>query len=299
MRKLNNDSFIKKSIIVHGLKYNYDKIDYSGSHDKLIIICPIHGEFVQTASEHITGYGCIKCSGKYKYTNAEFIEKSILIHGNKYNYDKVNYINTNTKVIINCLIHGDFEQTPTNHMSGQGCKKCKISSMTSNITDFINKSILIHGNKYNYDKVNYNNYLSKINIICVEHGVFKQTPHGHINGRGCPKCCISKGENIIEEYLIQNNIKYKPQYYFDNLIYKRHLRFDYAILDNFDKLKYLIEYNGEQHYRYIEYLHKTEDNFLESIKRDELKINYCIKNNIKLYIIKYNENIKEKLCQMK
>jgi hypothetical protein len=61
----------------------------------------------------------------YTSNTKEFIARAILIHGDKYNYSKVNYVKRNTIVIITCKIHGDFPQTPNDHLQGCGCVKCK------------------------------------------------------------------------------------------------------------------------------------------------------------------------------
>ena len=119
-----------------------------------------------------------------------------------------------------------------------------------------------------------------------------------ILGDGCPKCISSKGEIKIENILISNNIKYKSQYSFDDLRFKKLLKFDFGIIDNENNLKYLIEFNGIQHYEFRKKLHKTEEEFEKSLYRDNLKKDYCIRNKIKLFIIKYNDNLEEKLNEI-
>ena len=126
----------------------------------------------------------------YKTRNNEsFINDSNIKHNYKFDYTKTNYINTRTKVIITCKEHGDFEQRPQSHLKCQcGCKKCLgIFDKTQN--EFINESIKIHGNKFLYDKVNYINTVTKITLICKEHGEFDTKPKTHLkNYGGCPKC---------------------------------------------------------------------------------------------------------------
>ncbi len=124
---------------------------------------------------------------KRKTTN-EFINEAYIIHNNKYKYSLVNYKNNRIKVKIICPIHGVFEQSPTKHLSGQGCPKC-----TNNIKytskDFVNKANIIHDKKYDYSLVDYINNRIKIKIICPIHGVFEQTPNNHLSKKqGCPKC---------------------------------------------------------------------------------------------------------------
>ncbi len=119
------EKFVEDAKIIHNDLYDYSKVNYTGNRNKIIIICKIHGEFEQSPCNHLQKAGCLKCSGKYKPNTIEFIEKSKYIHGNLYDYSKVNYINCSSKVIIICKIHGEFEQTPNCHIhSKQGCPKC-------------------------------------------------------------------------------------------------------------------------------------------------------------------------------
>jgi serine protease inhibitor ecotin len=126
--KLTNKTFIEKAREKHGHKYNYDLVDYINNYTKVIISCPIHGNFNQQAKCHLSGKGCFACSGKTPLTNETFIEKAREKHGHKYNYDLVDYIGNKTKVIISCPIHGSFSQSPNNHISKKaGCPKCNSS----------------------------------------------------------------------------------------------------------------------------------------------------------------------------
>jgi hypothetical protein len=193
--KLTTEEWIEKAKEVHGKKYDYSKVNYLNNKKDIIIICKEHGEFEQFPQNHLNGSICHKCSGNYTPTTEEWIEKAKEVHGDKYNYSKVNYINSNTKVIIICKEHGEFEQIPTLHINKCqcGCVKCWYNEMkliySSNTSEFIEKAKTIHGDKYDYSKVNYNNSETKVKIICKEHGEFEQKPNNHINNKcGCPKC---------------------------------------------------------------------------------------------------------------
>ena len=146
-----------------------------------------------------------------KLTNENFIKKAKKIHGDKYEYGLVNYLHSQKKVIINCKIHGIFEQKANNHLRGQGCKLCGNISRKNKITDdkflFVEKAKKVHGDKYEYGLVNYLHSQKKIFITCKEHGIFKQTPSMHLIGEGCCKCAYeikskmymkSQSEFIIE-----------------------------------------------------------------------------------------------------
>ena len=184
---MNRELLIERAKKVHGDKYDYSKVEYNGIHTKVCIICPKHGEFWQEPNSHLHGNGCPKCAGLKKLTTEEFIEKAKEVHGNKYDYSKVEYVNGKTKVCIICPIHGEFWQTPSAHIhQKQGCIYC--SGRKLNLNSFIEKAKKIHGDKYDYSKVEYVNNNTKVCIVCPEHGEFWQKPVNHLRGNGCPKC---------------------------------------------------------------------------------------------------------------
>lgn len=224
----NTEEFIKKAKEIHGDVYDYSKTVYEVSGKKVIIICKKHGEFLQGANSHLCGQGCPKCCNENKkgrnYTTFEdFIERAKEIHGDVYDYSKVNYVNMITKISIICKIHGEFHQTPNAHTNGgQGCRKCWYDKIGLNKRqseeEFIEKANKIHKYKYDYSNINYNMNKEKIGIICNEknsngkiHGIFYQRPDCHIHGNGCPKCSIenisSKPENEIYDFLINNGVE--------------------------------------------------------------------------------------------
>lgn len=132
------EQFVEKARQVHGNKYDYSKVEYLNNHTKICIICPIHGEFLQTPNQHLSNKGCPKCVGKNK-TTKDFINEARQIHGNKYDYSKVAYINAATKICITCPKHGGFWQTPNKHLQGRGCPKCKVSYLEREIRHFLDK----------------------------------------------------------------------------------------------------------------------------------------------------------------
>lgn len=127
-----------------------------------------------------------------KHTINSFIFKSREIHGDKYDYSKVNYINTRTNVCIICPEHGEFWQNPKTHMEGSGCPLCSKQSFNHphKLTqeEFVNRSNKIHNNKYDYTNAAFKNIREKVIITCPIHGDFEQTPKRHMNGQGCPLC---------------------------------------------------------------------------------------------------------------
>ncbi len=287
-KKLSEDD-LNELCNIHKNKYDYSKVDYVNSSTSLKIICPDHGEFKQTLLTHKAGHGCPKCAGLYKPTNSEIIQEFKNIHGQKYDYSKTNYKNSNSKIIIICKTHGEFKQTPHSHKNSLGCPKCVGRNKTT--SEFILESNIKHDNKYDYSKTEYINSKTKVIITCRIHGDFEQSPNSHLRGQSCPHCKTSRGELKVLNYLKSKNISFKSQYKFPDCKNIRPLPFDFAILNNTDVVG-LIEYNGEQHYRTINWhgSNKNDMNAFESRKlRDNIKEEYCVRKNIPLLILKYTE----------
>lgn len=156
-------------------------------------------------------------------TTEQFIIEAIKIHGYKFDYSLVNYINANTKVKIICDKYHVFEQFPFNHLKGHGCGTCSGFNKTNK--DIINNLIKKHGNKYDYSLVNYKNYQGLIKIICPKHGVFEQRYDHHLNGSGCPKCGnIEIGEHTrsnTSEFIKKSKIIHKDIYDYSLVEYKK------------------------------------------------------------------------------
>ena len=282
-----NDKFISEAQMIHYDKYDYSKVEYVNAKTKVCIICPEHGEFWQTPHNHLQGQGCPKCSPTLKLNKDVFIENSNKKHNGKYDYSKVKYINNRTKVCIICPEHGEFWQTPSNHMYGYGCAKCANSlnaeNHTSNTDIFIEKAKLIHLNKYDYSKVKYINNRTKVCIICPEHGEFWQTPDAHLSNKGCPKCgrVMSNPEdeivNVLDKFCSQQ---------------RNHTILKGKELDIFiPSLKIGIEYNG---------LRWHSEEFGKDHRYHLDKLNKCNEQGIKLIQIFEDEWINHrKICESK
>ena len=208
----NRLEFISKANKVHNFKYRYDYVEYYNWIKKVIITCPIHGDFIQSPNKHLQGYGCSKCNKfaktklkieKLKHNKEEiilkkhedFIEISKKIHGNKYDYSNVEYVTSHTKVKILCNKHGEFEQKPLHHKRGNGCPSCSYENSFGpriSTSDFISISKNRHNGYYSYKKSRYLSNKEKITITCPIHGDFNQLPKYHMNGGGCSKCNIGR-----------------------------------------------------------------------------------------------------------
>ena len=200
-KKLLNDEFIEKAIKKHGDKYDYSKVEYKYAKENVIIIChktypwgEEHGKFLQTPDTHLQSRGCPKCSKVHRPTTSEWIKMAKWIHGKRYDYSKVVYKNNRTKIRIICKEHGhgEFLQTPANHIKGKNCPKCSGHFMDQNF--FIEKSKGKYkdeiGNPlYDYSLVDYKDSSTPVIIICLLHNKkFSKTPNKHLSGQGCPLC---------------------------------------------------------------------------------------------------------------
>ena len=217
-RTLTTDEFIEKARKIHRDKYDYSKVKYVNNSTKVCIICPEHGEFWMTPHNHLANQGCPKCSGRYITDTNYFVEKAKQIHGDKYDYSKVEYKDSKTKICIICPKHGEFWQTPQEHLQHKGCKECGFESVleknTKSTEDFIKQSNIVHHYKYDYSK------------------------YEHLQNRGCPSCShsTSKEEVNICNYLNSIDITCKQRV--KNIINPYEL--DIYIPDK----KLAIEYNG-------------------------------------------------------
>ena len=220
-----------------------------------------------------------------RYTVLNFIEKARKIHGDKYDYSKVEYIDHYTKVCVICPIHGEFYISPKDHLTKRGCRKCFYERIRYTKEKFIEESYKVHGDKYDYSKVEYINSRTKVCIICPIHGEFWQTPKSHIQNTGCPRCSYSHMESLIYNFLNKHNISFEEQKKF-KWLGKQSLDF------------YLPEYNiaiecqGIQHFKKVDYFENIKDKwggYENIIKRDKKKLKLCNENNVKLI---YFSNLK-------
>ena len=164
------EQFIKKAEKKHGGKYDYSRVVYVNNYTKVIIGCPIHGWIEQTPHEHLNSNGCGLCGNVLKgsskvLTTKQFVEKAKIVHGDLYDYGKVVYDRANKKVIITCKTHGDFFQTPNNHIHGKGCPKCKKSFGENKIGDYLTKKDIKYIPQYS---IHNENIFCKNKVIKVD-----------------------------------------------------------------------------------------------------------------------------------
>lgn len=286
--------FLGKARKVHGDEYDYSLVEYTGTFNKVKIICKEHGVFLKSPNAHFSGQGCPKCSRRFSYDTKEFIKRAKEKHGNKYDYSNSKYENKRKKVKIICKEHGEFEQYPRQHISGSNCPKC-FGNFKYDTEEFIKKAKEVHGDKYDYSLTVYEGTTKKVDIICKKHGKFKQLANNHINSskNGCPKCNRSKGEELIEYFLINNGIKYETQKIFESCRNINTLPFDFYLND----YNIVIEFDGEQHFKAVDFF-GGEQKFKKTLMNDEIKNSFCKSNNIKILRINKIENIKKEIARI-
>jgi protein-arginine kinase activator protein McsA len=243
IHKYTLQELVDKANKIHSHKYNYTKFLYDNIKTKSIIICDVHGEFIQDFDHHIhREQGCPMCARNCakEYTLEEHIMNAYNIHNGKYDYSYYEFINMNMASIIICPTHGKFTQDFIHHIGRkQGCPKC-VSNFKLTREQLIERSINIHGNDYDYSEFYPKNYSVKSTIICQEHGKFSLRPTDHIYWRiGCPGCGgrSSSGERAwltsleIKELERQKSFKIEGKRIF---------------VDGFDPITNTIyEYNGD------------------------------------------------------
>lgn len=292
---LTKDGFIERAKKIIGEHYDYSRVEYVNAHTPVVIGCPKHGWFEKLPMLILQRKeGCPECGKmtgwKKRRTGRElFIERSRKIFGDKFNYDKVVYVNQHTKVTITCPIHGDFEQLPQTHLRGGGCWKCNNPyyygrTKEDMIKDFNER----HCGKYTYPNIpEWANNREIIEIVCPRHGSFNQRVANHLRGDGCPKCKNSKQELIIRGALTRENIRFEEQKTFPWLRRKGKMFLDFFLPDH----NIAIECQGSQHFGIVSgfgYV-MTDEDYIDLYERDRLKHSLCKHRGIKILYYCYYE----------
>ena len=222
--KKSQEVFISISKEIHSGKYDYSLVKYVGVVKKVKIICPKHGIFEQTPHHHKNGNGCASCAyensiGNLKMDTIQFISISIKKHNGYYKYDLSNYDGFKKKVKIICPKHGIFEQIPSEHMKGRGCKRCRCGghggpgrNLKYTNDEFIKMCSEKHNNKYSYYKTDFTGVKNKIDVICPTHGVFEVEAWCHKNGSGCSQCALDDQKTKTSDFLVKSNKLHNNKY---------------------------------------------------------------------------------------
>lgn len=299
-----NEDFINYVDNLHHHKYDYNKTNFINKKSKVKIICHKkdengveHGEFCQTAYQHLIGHGCPKCAHKTSAEKQTFTFDNFVIFANelykgKYIYKKEDFTNMRTKMKIICSLHGEFWQTPSQHLKACGCKGCiaehKRKLFSTDVNIFKERAASLFHNKYGYDNVIYINNNTKVKITCPIHGDFLCTPANHLKGRGCPIC-------KIEHYVYEDRLFHLLLTLFSEDEITRQATFVWLSnnksLDFYiSKYKIAIEHQGSQHFMPVKFL-GGEEKHQRCKELDKEKYNECLNNNVKLYYFSYEKNI--------
>lgn len=267
--------------------------EYTGANNKTLIRCTECGYEWKAVPRSVikSKHGCPKCGvGKVLRLKAQerFLSKLDL---NQYEFLEYN---SPLDVKVKCKKCGFIRHTTSDNILRFGCRRCASIKSTEEdrltTEEFISRARKIHGDKYDYSKVNYYNWNTEVCIICPKHGEFWQRAGKHLGGHNCPICSETSGEEAIRLALTNNNIPFKKEkcMYIEGL----KLRLDYYI--EYNNKIFIVEYNGLQHYQPVEYF-GGEEKFIKQQNRDKSLEQYCIDNNITLFIIKYSDNLQEKI----
>lgn len=263
--------YFSEILAIHGDTYDYTNTVYTGRHKKLTVRCKVHGDFTIEAGSHLLGSGCAKCynarrSSMYRATKDEFIAKAEIVHPNKYTYDRVDYLTCKDKVTITCPEHGDFEQTPDQHLASKGgCIGCN-GGVAIDLAGFIERAKVVHCNLYSYNNTIYVNSVTQVNIECKKHGEFYQKAGNHLLGKGCAKCRKSLKEEAL--------LKFVQSVYEGEIVVNSRKIISPLELDIYlPELKVAIEFNGI-------YFHS--DKFPNAVNKQSNKTKMCDALGIRL-----------------
>lgn len=285
-----------------GENFEYSFDGYENTYSNLHFKCKTCGNEFDRRYNNATGNtSCPYCKGTREDWGNEWLEKKgKQIHGDKYDYSLVDYKGTDEKVAIICHEkdewgdeHGIFYVTPHAHVGSMksGCPKCSQKHKPTT-EEFIKKARLVHGDKYDYSKVEYVRALSPVIITCPEHGDFSQKPNGHLCGQGCPHCQQSHIERELWQLFEEKGIEFKREYTPE---WVKPLHIDFYL----PEYNVAIECQGLQHYKPVKY-YGGEEGLKARQERDERKLRLCEENGVRLlYYADYDFNFPHDVIKTK
>lgn len=188
-KTMSNDQWKEIATKTHNGKYNYDKVVYVKSTEKVTINCLLHGDFIQEANSHLRGHGCAKCQAEKATVSLEdFKKRAKEVHGDFYDYSKSTQVSGKEKLIVTCPVHGDFKVRVDQHLAGYKCKECAIAKSMTSEAEFIARVKDVHADKYDYSETEYKGANADITVKCPVHGPFNVRSANHLVGSGCAKC---------------------------------------------------------------------------------------------------------------
>ena len=296
-KKLSKEDFIEKATYVHKGYFTYEHCDFTNVSSPVTVTCPVHGDIVVKANNHLNGANCKKCQldgikhetqrlpqvnkSTKKLTTQTFIERAKKVWGDRYVFDeRTKYEKANKPIIVVCKEHGSFSITPNHFLSGRGCPHCgRNKKKTRN--DIINEIKTAQPySDYDFSYVEYRGIHRNITLKCNKCGtIFSNAPSNLITYKnGCPGCNGSQLELEMRDFLKRNNILFDEQRTFDWLKNKNNLRLDFYL----PEYRVAIECQGIQHFKDVCFDGKNSL-LTENQKRDNIKKKLCDKNNVKIY----------------
>lgn len=292
------EKYLKQAKLKSGATFDFSKSNrISNTKDKINVVCWTcnHESIIRAKNlSNNNPQGCPICQRlntkkRMSNTKQDIDNKLHELFGDKYTLVSDGCNSSTNPSSIKCNICNEIHNKRIDHVYIYGIPcKCKYKFRLTQ-DDFISKAIIKHKSRYTYEQVIYSGYRVPVDITCAIHGVFTRTPEHHMMGSGCHKCSISKGELLISEWLIRNNINYIPQHRYSDCKYVNPLSFDFYLPHH----NICIEYNGEQHYKPTRFsgitLSVAELAFKTQQKKDSIKYTYCLVNGINLRTIPYWE----------
>lgn len=224
-RKITTEQFVARAREVHGDRYDYSLVKYTKAHDPVTIICSEHGEFVQKAYSHLNGRGCPTCGRKIVEQSrsplqAEFLSRVLEKYGNRFGMAKAVYQSSHGPITVSCPVHGEFTTTPNRFLHPKnkyGCGQCgneasgafHAEDKLKTTEQFIEEAKAVHGDWYDYSKVEYVGAFCNVTIGCPVHGEFRQEDRVHLMGSGCTPCVLlskSKSMSLPKEELTDSGL---------------------------------------------------------------------------------------------
>lgn len=211
-----------------------------------------------------------------KSNKSEFVKRSIEKHGNKFYYDKVVYVNSQTKVTLICRNNHEFSVRPDMHLNrGDGCRTCKNNEMVKKNGDFIKELKNKYSDRYDYTLVEYRGIYEKVTLICIKHGQFQKTPNSLLSGHSCPSCTEYNKMNR-ESFIMKANVVHRDKYIYDE---------EFEYINSRNKVKILCEKHGYFFQVANNHLRGHGCNKCENRSKSEVIIeNYLLSNSINFKI---------------
>lgn len=325
-REISKQKFIQSARKIHNDWYDYSKVDYISSSDKVCIICPTHGEFWQTPNSHLCGSGCPNCTQRngVRKERTKYLDKQSTLEQIKTKcssrskngifqefvkfIDEDNWREGATRMILRCPIHGEYEVSVRDYLEfrSYGCERCghrrtddKVIESFLSLIDACNK--LYGENHLDFSKAKYKDENTKLEVIChekfedgTEHGSFFIKPKILRKGSGCPFCNKnhhrSRGEQRVLNFLQSSGLKFTAQFPVDLGIRVKNTSkvfIDFQVI--LDNRTIWIEYNGEQHYYYSNRFFPEYQEYEDQLFRDEMVKEYAKDHNIDLLVISHKD----------